>query len=847
MAKKFKFFILLICVCSLISICVMPSFADQTGEISTELSQVTDETSVPAELTEPETSEITGTGTEPEATDPETSEVTGTEPDVTDPPVLTPVAIEIKTPGKTEYFEGELFDTGGFILKIKYENGEREAPLSEATSAHYGELTLGMTSISFSIEGFTFEVPITVVPAPKVIDKIELTATKTDYLALDLIDQSTLTVTLIYTDGTSEPLELDACSFYPALETPLSAFTTSLNVSYSVGEGKSLSASLDIQVSPILGIEIEGLDSVSVYQAQPLVKPEGLTVTAYYDDAKTVSKVITEYDISAATELVTPDDNKKFAATLIADTFTENIELNVCVIVSYTVTGIKPVYYYGDAFANGEVRVNAVYEDTTVYDVTAQVEISAPEIIAAGSKIAISHNGFDLAAFLKTELPVGTLNIVMNPNKVQYEIGETFDSTGLIVAIQYSNGTRKVLGDDDYQLIVSDPLTAADNSVAVTYFGASTSLSIKVGDDAYIVSLNIIGAPDVLNYFEGGLINTSGLIIEAYLSDGTRTIVDPRILTFTPALDAPLTTDVTTVVISANDGDADKYCSVSFPIVVTKKIPVALVATSSPVKLDYKEGETFDPDGLKLSLIYNDGSIVELSIFSFSPSLETAFVLRADSAEKVIVYAVYEYEGGQITYPIEVTVQPTAIENIIVSRYPVKTVYEIGEEFDPTGVELLIVYADRTLGYQFVPDGYYTYSPSVITADTREIVFEFRGLRIALPITVNGGTTTSEQTTDPVDTPDTPPSSDNTTDVTTDPDDTTTDDTTNPPPESSSVETPGVSEQTTSPDDPGTGDDTTQGTSGGGTSSLLYLWIVIIAIIIVALVVLIIYYKRNFT
>ena len=356
-----------------------------------------------------------------------------------------------------------------------------------------------------------------------------------------------------------------------------------------------------------------------------------------------------------------------------------------------------------------------------------------------------------------------------------------------------------------------------------------------------------------MTYYEGNLLNTSGVIIEAYMSDGSKLIVDPRILSFSPSLDTPLTPDITSVKISANDG-TDKYCECSFPITVTKKVPTGLIATSKPSKLEYAEGEAFNPDGLSLSLFFNDGSSIPLSSFTFSPELGSSIMLHSNATEKCIVYAVYNHEGEEFTYPIEITVTPAEIENLVITRQPIKTVYEIGEEFIPMGIELMLIYKDRGLQAQVVPEGYYTFSPAVITAGTREIVFTFRGHSVSLPITVNGGAT-SDITTQPIDPPITtePPvittePNDSTDEVTTEPEgssDITTEITTEPEVPTSDPEITS-SPDVTSEDENTTGEDTQSG-DDKNPSSLLTLWIVIIVIIIAALVALIIYYKKNFT
>lgn len=817
MTKRAKLLILLICVLCTVAVCALPIFADETLE----------------------------------------------ETNVDTSPVENPIApypvsfIVMKSANaKTIYTEGELFSNEGFYGKVTLSNNTdiwlltpAELPYSQTEA-----LTAAHTYITFTYGELYYNFPITVIENVYVpsIQSIELSATKTDFLALETIDPSIFSAGIIYTDGTTAPLDLSLCTFFPSLDEPISAYTKSYTVTYNDGT-TTYTDSIAVNVSPIILLEVSGLENAKLYESTPYAPPAGLTVTAYYDGMKTVSQVITNYDVESDTEFVAPNADGKAKITIKADSASLDAEIPVLPIVNYSVTGLKSAYYYGDTFSAADVKVTAFYSDLTSYDVTEQVILTAPEMIVAGSTITAVHNGFDLKDFLNTSLPTGTLTVITEPTKNHYEIGEVFDSTGLEVGINYSDGTRKLLNAGDYELVVSSPLTAADKFVSINYYGVSTSISISVGDEAYIVSLQLIGSPDVMTYYEGNLLNTSGVIIEAYMSDGSKLIVDPRILTFSPALDTPLTPDITSVKISANDG-TDKYCECSFPITVTKKVPTGLIATSKPSKLEYAEGEAFNPDGLALSLFFNDGSSMPLSSFTFSPELGSSIMLHSNATEKCIVYAVYNHEGEEFTYPIEITVTPAEIENLVITRQPIKTVYEIGEEFIPMGIELMLIYKDRGLQAQVVPEGYYTFSPAVITANTREIVFTFRGHSVSLPITVNGGAT-SDITTQPVDPPVTtePPvittePGDSTDEVTTEPEQSTeisTEITTEPEEPTSDPEITS-SPDVTSENETTTGEDT-QGGNDKNPSSLLTLWIIIIVIIIAALVALIIYYKKNFT
>jgi len=820
MTKRSKFLILLLCAFFIVSVLVFPSFADEP---------VADDN---AEVVEPE---------------------------------IIAFNMVRRENAKTAYLEGEYFDDSGFVGILSYSDGTNQYVYpGQFTYRETGPLTRDITYISFSYLTFEKSFPITVIPVDepepeKEAVSVEFSSSKTEFLAYETIDPSIFTATLIYSDGTIEPLDLSLCSIFPSITDPVSAYTKNYTLSYNNGTSV-FTDSIDVTVSPIILLEVSGLENVKLYECTPYAPPSGLTVTAYYNGMKTVSQVITDYTVTSDSVVVTPNDQGKTKITITVDSATVEAEVEVLPIVNYSITAPKTTFYYGETFSVSDIKVTAFYSDMTSYDVSDQVVWNAPEIVVADSKISAVHNGFDLKDFLNFSLPAGTLSVVTPPAKLHYEIGETFDSAGLSVGINYSDGNRRMLSAGEYELIVSTPLTAADKNVILSYYGATANISISVGDEAYIVSLNLAGVPEVMTYFEGSHLNTSGIVIEAYMSDGSKIIVDPRILTFVPALDAPLTTDITEVRISANDG-TDKYCEISFPITVKEKLPTALVATSQPYKLQYAEGEIFNPDGLALTLFFNDGSTIIPSSYSFSPELGKSIILVSNATEKHIIYAIYEYEGTEYSYPIEITVTPAEIENIFVSRQPIKTEYEIGEEFIPMGIELMLIYKDRTLMYQIVPEGYYTYSPTVITEDTTEIVFSFRGITVSLPITVNGvdsSDTTTEPieppVTDPIDTPDTgeittePPEV--TDEVTTEPTDITTE--TEPitsDPDDPISSTPNV---TSSPDiDSTSGSDVTSVDTQGGnakdSSSLLYLWIIIIAVIITALIVLIIYYKKNFT
>ena len=80
------------------------------------------------------------------------------------------------------------------------------------------------------------------------------------------------------------------------------------------------------------------------------------------------------------------------------------------------------------------------------------------------------------------ELPTLTsISVASNPTKTVYEIGESFDSTGLEIKLNYSNGTYSVI-EDGYQLSGFSSSTAGTKTITVTYEDKITTFKVTVNE-----------------------------------------------------------------------------------------------------------------------------------------------------------------------------------------------------------------------------------------------------------------------------------------------------------------------------------------------------------------------------
>lgn len=175
---------------------------------------------------------------------------------------------------------------------------------------------------------------------------------------------------------------------------------------------------------------------------------------------------------------------------------------------------------------------------------------------------------------------------------------------------------------------------------------ASAEFEIKVAEEPAEPDLEAIAVkePCRTKYTEGETLDPADLVLELKYSDGStataayseETAAD---FTFTPALDQQLTTNDTEVTVEYAGKVTAFDINVQPAMVTITSVEVA----EGPDKTEYTEGETLDPTGLVLRVIYSDGSDGTIGYnaetadwFEFTPALGTA--LTPDIKEVAVTY-----------------------------------------------------------------------------------------------------------------------------------------------------------------------------------------------------------------
>lgn len=255
------------------------------------------------------------------------------------------------------------------------------------------------------------------------------------------------------------------------------------------------------------------------------------------------------------------------------------------------------------------------------------------------------------------------MEIGEKPTKMEYQTGDLFDPTGLVLNVAYEDGYAEHV-TEGYTWDITDPLEEDDDEITVRYKNKSILIFIDV-----ILrvpqTLEVATPPEKLTYTAGEKFDKTGLTLKATYEDGSEETVTGG---FRVSPSGRLTRATTSVKITYNRK------SITIPVTVNSALAQKLNILTQPTKLTYKEGEQFDPTGLTMSVSYSDGTTVDVAAYDYSPK---------GGLTKDVKKVTISCEG--LTAEIPITVEEVPLR-IAVTANPQKIVYEEGENFDPAGM-----------------------------------------------------------------------------------------------------------------------------------------------------------------
>lgn len=236
------------------------------------------------------------------------------------------------------------------------------------------------------------------------------------------------------------------------------------------------------------------------------------------------------------------------------------------------------------------------------------------------------------------------------PTKTTYNVGETFDPTGLVVTATYADGTTEDVTDG----CTFSPTVMAASTTAVTIKYQRAGVTVTTTQAITIRTLSSISvttAPTKTAYKYGEKFSSAGMVITAKYSDNATRVVTGW--TYSPT--GALGLSNTTITITYAEGGVSKTCTQA--ITVSNYLS-SITVTHAPTKTSYFTGETFNSAGMVVTATMADGSKKTVTGYTCSPT-----TMAANTTAVTVSYS----EGG-VTKTTTTPVTVTSISNTLASN-----------------------------------------------------------------------------------------------------------------------------------------------------------------------------------
>lgn len=332
------------------------------------------------------------------------------------------------------------------------------------------------------------------------------------------------------------------------------------------------------------------------------------------------------------------------------------------------------------------------------------------------------------------EESVSSIELISEPTKTEYYVGDTVDLEGLQIKATYTDGHTDIITDCS---ATYDFTSENDKAVVTLKYGTNATpitYSVKV---VGVSSVEITSPADKTVYDVSSLANgmtaslISGLKIKVTYKDG---------------FEKELTPYYKNVTISGKEA-GDQQVTINF--YGTEVTYAATVVSITDIKVDDIEKElhyndTITKNDLNVTCVYSDGSEKSLSDSGFTENLtEPVYDTTKFGEIEISVSLVVDAYGINATGKAKATVATP--EKLIVQSLPNKTTYSPDESLNTEGMVVEFVYADGKEAAVLEKD--YTTRYDFSTPGTKTVTVRANGLTATFDVTVEGSAVSTKETT----------------------------------------------------------------------------------------------------
>lgn len=492
-----------------------------------------------------------------------------------------------------------------------------------------------------------------------------------------------------------------------------------------------LSANYDyfkINVNPVksalTGITVTTPPSKTVYSEGENFSPEGMVVTASYDDGSSVA--VNDYTVDK-TKLSVGDTEVTVTYKGMTATVPVTVHPRTAAISEIDVTGpIKTAYVAGDYFRTAGMAVTAIYSDGTNESVTDySIDKNGP-LAVSDTAVVVSYEGKTASVPITVSEGAGTRQLTIeNGNTATYRI-EAED------ALIYKNRDSDAWQIEEHSESKGNPNTSGLKSLG--YLNLTTTgikLVIESDVDAVVsVTMGLAYKPslqfdnETASYWNGNKITTGFTVAQ---TNSTFDWFDWKPYT-TGSLELKQGINILEFITLGNISAGYDY----FDINVNPATDIAV--TTQPAKTDYTVGERFDPAGMVVTATYADGSTGEITDYT----VDTTSALSSDVTSVAV-----HYKGLTASVAVTVT-EPAGLDRLEIMTQPSKTEYYAGQPFDAAGMSVKAFYSDGSSA----EITNYTMDKTILGIGDDKVTVSYGGKDAIIDVTVKTHITISEGTAD---------------------------------------------------------------------------------------------------
>ncbi len=637
--------------------------------------------------------------------------------------------IEVTQPTKKEYVKGQKLDLTGMTVTATYNDGDEQEigkdkyttspeDKTELNSVGTQTITVTYTGEDAGAELQPAQTSVTVVE--KVVTKIAVTndPTDMDYVEGETINKAGMIVTATYNDGTevsTEKYEIIYVSGDALTKIGQETVTIKYTGTDFSGKAPTTTLTVNVKAKAIDKISIKkGPDKVDYIEGQDF-DPTGMEIEVHYNDGETRTIKITDKNdtqdvtFNPSTNLQTTDT--KVVVTYRNQTAEQKITVAKKVVTKIEVT--KPStneYIQGQKLNLAGMTVTATYNDESTRTLSSSEYTTNPldgaELNEVGTQtITVTYTGNDAAENLqtaKTEVTVIAKIVTeikaTQPSKHEYVVGQELNLDGMIVTATYNDGTSAQI--TNYTTEPEDGAKLNEvgtQTITITYTGtdievgsakptATTTVEVK---SKVVTKIAVTNDPTDMDYVEGETINTAGMVVTATYNDGTEEEIENYEIIYVSG-DTLTKIGQETVTIKYTGTDISGEAPTTTLTVNVKARAIDKISiTKGPDKVDYIEGQDFDPTGMEIEVHYNDGETRTIKITDKNDTQDVTFNPSTNlQIDNTIITVTYREQ----TAKQQITVKADYIKDITV-KAPSKTAYNYGDSIELSDAEITIIWA----------------------------------------------------------------------------------------------------------------------------------------------------------